>query len=346
MYIYILLRRNVYIFLREVVKHIRYSVHALGRQPDDLDGPGAVVQLRAFDGYGEDQCPASMATYVPELLSLPSKGNKSMPLAELLGDDGRSIVSEFIRSRLLDKNEARSNGVRQCYSDPKLRDPRVFSGFVKRLAEADLVDFSLTAGIEKVEAFFVKKKDHRIRMVVDCRRSNAWFAPPDKVHLCTAEALSRIALEDTGSLFIATADLKDAFYHFELPEQLRDYFSMRAVFAGEVGIEAVGDIPVSPSTRIFPRLKVLPMGWSHALWWCQCIHQRIVARAGAVASNCVEDKAAIPDGRCMHLEYVDNFVVIGTEQEAVERMAEKGVAELRNSGLVVHEEESGQVAVL
>lgn len=337
---------------REVVKHIRYSVHALGRQPDDLDGPGAVVQLRAFDGYGEDQCPASMATYVPELLSLPSKGNKSMPLAELLGDDGGSIVSEFIRSRLLDKNEARSNlvecGVRQCYSDPKLRDPRVFSGFVKRLAEADLVDFSLAAGIEKVEAFFVKKKDHRIRMVVDCRRSNAWFAPPDKVHLCTAEALSRIALEDPGSLFIATADLKDAFYHFELPEQLRDYFSMRAVFAGEVGIDAVGDTPVSPSTRIFPRLKVLPMGWSHALWWCQCIHQRIVARAGAVASNCVEDKAAIPDGRCMHLEYVDNFVVIGAEQEAVERMAEKGVAELRNSGLAVHEEESGsgQVAVL
>ena len=337
---------------QEVVKHIRHSVHALGRCPDDLDGPGAVAQLRAFDGYGEDQCPASMATYVPELLSLPSKGNKSMPLAELLGDDGGLIVSEFIRSRLLDKNEARSNlvecGVRQCFSDPKLRDPRVFSGFVKRLAEADLVDFSLTAGVEKVEAFFVKKKDHRIRMVVDCRRSNAWFAPPDKVRLCTAEALSRIMLEDTGSLFIATADLKDAFYHFELPEQLRDYFSMRPVFAGEVGVEMVGDVSVAPSTRIFPRLKVLPMGWSHALWWCQSIHQRIVARAGAVASNCVEDKAAIPSGHCMHLEYVDNFVVIGTDQDAVENMAVKGVAELRKSGLVVHEEESGsgQVAVL
>ena len=30
--------------------------------------------------------------------------------------------------------------------------------------------------VEKVEVFFVRKKDGRLRMVVDCRRSNEWFA--------------------------------------------------------------------------------------------------------------------------------------------------------------------------
>ena len=333
----------------EALKHIRNSVQLMGSPPCDLTGPGAVSQLRAFDGYGEDQCPASIATYVPELLSLPDKGNKSMPLAQLLGDDGGVIVSDFIRSRLLDENEALKNlrecGVKQCYSDPKLRDPRVYSGFIKRLHEADLVDFSVRPGAEKIEAVFVKKKDNRIRMVIDCRRSNAWFAQPDKVHLCTAEALSRICLEDTGSLYIATADLKDAFYHFELPDLLRPYFSMRPVFAGEIGVHSLDGVEVAYNHRIYPRLKVLPMGWNHALWWCQSIHQRIVSRAGAVASNCLEDKAAVPDGRCMHLEYVDNFVVIGTDPEAVQNLADKGVQELRDSGLVVHEEESGSANV-
>ena len=146
----------------EALKHIRNSVQLMGSPPCDLTGPGAVSQLRAFDGYGEDQCPASIATYVPELLSLPDKGNKSMPLAQLLGDDGGVIVSDFIRSRLLDENEALKNlrecGVKQCYSDPKLRDPRVYSGFIKRLHEADLVDFSVRPGAEKIEAVFVEEE--------------------------------------------------------------------------------------------------------------------------------------------------------------------------------------------
>ena len=57
--------------------------------------------------------------------------------------------------------------------------------------------------MEKVEVFFVRKKDGRLHMVVDCRRSSQWFAAPDKINLATAEVLSRIDLGGSDNVFAA-----------------------------------------------------------------------------------------------------------------------------------------------
>eukprot|EP00959_Pyramimonas_sp_CCMP1952_P327445 6855092-Pyramimonas_sp.AAC.1 len=39
--------------------------------------------------------------------------------------------------------------------------------------------------------FFVRKKQRRQRLVIDCRRSNCWFSPSDPVGLSTGVALGR-----------------------------------------------------------------------------------------------------------------------------------------------------------
>lgn len=66
-------------------------------------------------------------------------------------------------------------------------------------------------------------------------------------------------------LFVSSADLKDAFYHFELPACLGTYFGMRMVNTNF--LKLADDHPFAgQSIRAFPRLKVLPMGWTHALW--------------------------------------------------------------------------------
>ncbi len=326
----------------QVHRHILNSVQKLGG-PGALTGTEALQQLRAFDGYGDDQVPQAVKAYTPELLSLPEKGNQAQPLSDLLGSDGQKIVGEFIRSRLLNVDEARSRlagcGVRHAYSDPRLRDPKIYKGFVRRLLDADLVELTTEPNKEIIEMFFVGKKDGRLRMVADCRRSNMWFAEPDRVTLATAESLSRIELEPGSTLHISTADLKDAFYHFELPQQLRGYFGMRPCLAGDLGIGKLQGVDIAAGTRVYPRLKVLPMGWSHALWWCQNIHQRIVIEAGAHREACLEDRSVAPAGTCMHLEYVDNFVVLGSCEQKVSAMAAAGVTALREKGLVVHEEE-------
>ncbi|CAE7231430.1 gag-pro-pol [Symbiodinium sp. CCMP2456] len=338
---------------RAVLDHIQNSVRELGPPPRDLDGPGALQQLRAFDGYGEDQTPCAVKSYNPALLSLPAPGSEPVPLGQLLGDGGQLVVDDFCASRLLCENEARKRlkdcGVAKCYSDPRLLQPCVYADFVHRLIEAGVVELVTATPKEVVECFFVGKKDGRLRLVVDCRKANMWFSAPAKVSLCTAEALSRIDLESEESvLHIATADLKDAFYHFELPTALRTYFGMRRLRASDLGMSEVAGTAVSASSFVYPRLKVLPMGWAHALWWCQTIHQAIVASIGAGPESCLQDKVAAPPPVCMHLEYVDNFVVLGTCEQEVERLATAGADALRARGLVVHEEEraTGSIKVL
>lgn len=257
-------------------------------------------------------------------------------------------MGEFVRTRVLRPDEARKNlrdtGLRQAYSDPHLREPKTYRSFIRRLLDADIIELCATHSIEKVEMFFVGKKDGRLRMVCDCRRSNCHFAKPEKVRLCTAETLTRIELPPDSCLHIATADLKDAFYHFQLPAALRTYFGMRGLQAGEVGVTEIEGCSVSPDKMLYPRLKVLPMGWSHALFWCQRLHEHVVNGAGASFSSCLQDKTAVPFCNCMQLEYVDNYVVLGTDPEKVSTLAASGVNALRSKGLVVHEVENASAA--
>ena len=68
-------------------------------------------------------------------------------------------MDEFIRTRLLPENEARRNvracGLRDAYSDPRLREPHTYKHFLRRLIEADLVEVVQEKWREKIEVFFV-----------------------------------------------------------------------------------------------------------------------------------------------------------------------------------------------
>ncbi|CAJ1388043.1 unnamed protein product [Effrenium voratum] len=87
--------------------------------------------------------PCSVRPYSPQLLSLPSCGNESVPLEKLMGEEGCTLVDEFIRTRLLPENEARRNvrasGLREAYS----------------VAGVEVVKEKWA---EKIEIFFVAKK--------------------------------------------------------------------------------------------------------------------------------------------------------------------------------------------
>ena len=122
-----------------------------------------------------------------------------------------------------------------------------------------VVDFSRTTkGVELIEFFFVPKKDGKLRMVADCRRSNCRFSDPASVSLCTGETLGALELEEDASLFLEEADLCNAFYHLQLPKELRQFFSLRPVRAGAVGITELDGKAVTAETMLHPRLAVVP----------------------------------------------------------------------------------------
>ena len=141
---------------------------------------------------------------------------------------------------------------------------------------------------------------------------------------------------------MASADLQNAFYTLEMPEELRRFFGLRPVRAGKLGLEQLGGEALGPEEWLHPVVKVVPMGWSWALWWCQSVHEKIAERGGLEESERLRDRHPVTSNSFWHIQYVDNLHVLGTDEEEVKARFWKAVQALREAGLTVHEIEEGQ----
>ena len=124
-----------------------------------------------------------------------------------------------------------------------------------------------------------------------------------------------------------------------MPMSLRKYFGLRRIRARDLGVSAVNGAEVSADQWVFPRIAVLPMGWSWALYCCQKIHEHIVERAGLLEAERLQDFTPPPSGSFFHIQYVDNLHVAGTSRDEVVGRFRLAVQALRDAGLTVHEVE-------
>ena len=261
---------------RLCIDRLRRSVLQLGKPPAHVTGQGALVELRAGLGYTGQTLPASLAGYQKDLVSLPEVGDVPSSLDFILRPQAESVVGT-LRSKLFSSGEVdakRENClIRSPYFDPILKhQKKVYSDFILRLHASSLIEFR-TQARESAGVFFVWKKSGRQRMVIDARHSNLWFGNPEKVHLATGTAFSRIQVDDGPPIEVGGVDISDAFYRIELPSEFRDLFALRALPAKAVGLTAIGGVPLQPEQQVFPCLRVVPMGWTQALWVCQRCHE-------------------------------------------------------------------------
>ena len=90
-------------------------------------------------------------------------------------------------------------------------------------------------------------------------------------------------------------------------------------------------------------MKVVPMGWSWAMFFAQRIHQhQVMIGAGISHEQVLVDGRPPPmldDGKSIVIPYADNLNVIGINKQDVQNIKDKAVARLRQVGFRVHEEE-------
>ena len=332
---------------QKVLEFIEQSVAALG-SPPPLSGPEALEELRVSVGYGETPASCPLGSFDPASVSLPSGEIRPVALEKLWGEGGQQVVKEF-SSQMLGPDEVhaklRASGDVRIYNDPKLNDPKEYGAFISRLHSLGLAEFCLEPQEEEVGLFFVKKKQNRLRLIMDCRRANLHFAEPSTVELATGDALGKLEVGRDDTLYLASADLANAFYTLELPAEWRRFFGFRRVRAVHLGVVEVNGQAVAPDTWVYPRTLVVPMGWAWALWWCQSVNERICERSGLAACHRVRDGFPIPGGSFWHLQYVDNLHVLGTDKTEVEKKFWDAVRGLREAGLTVHEIEFSESTV-
>lgn len=325
------------------LEFIEACVRAMGKPPVDLDRRGAFTMLQAASGYAEDQPAGSLASFNIEAVSLPDEGWTPINLVHLWGGNGQDILDDFVSNQLLPPETAsirlEACGVDRPYMDPMLRQGKQYHGFLRRLYASSLIDYSVKPGREQIGLFFVTKKSGKLRLIVDARRSNAHFGEPSYVSLATGDSLGNLEFESGQEVTIAMADLKDAFYHLSLPQCLRDYFCLPSIRAKDVGISSLDGRRLKGDERLTPRLAVVPMGWSWALYMCQSIHESLALESGLTEEFRIRDRKPPPDSTCCHTQYVDNMIVMGTNDKAVRDAYCRAVTTLKEAGLQVHEEE-------
>lgn len=315
---------------RLVLSRVEESVRQLGPPPAGLSEGEALRALRLGQGYSEES--GGPSPYVASGVALPEEGSAPIALSRLWGAGGDEVVAEFIRSRTVLVQEARRalrlEGPQRPYGDPLLRDPGTYGGFLRRLVASGVVEITREPPTEIVDIFFVGKSDNRLRPVIDCRRSNRYFVKADGVALASGD--SRLEISRGSEMVVGQVDIKDAFYRMELPQPLRHLFGLRRIRSRDLRLGSPDAVELEGHQFLYPRLTALPMGWSWALWWCQGVHQRAVESAGLSAATRMRDGVAPPGlGDYPHVEYVDNFAVMGPDRAGVEVRLRAVSSELR-----------------
>lgn len=225
----------------------------------------------------EDSGTTTVRPFQQPLVSLPEPGALTHDALDLVDEVGREILVAYHDTMLRDVEKEppkKLPGDITPYMDVKLKaSPSMYAEFIRDLWDRNMLDF-LTEAKSIVTPFFVIKKSGRLRMVLDCRASNAFFKDPPDIALPAGYSFSQLEIPDGQSMFIAQTDIRDYFYSIGMPVSLRPYFALPQLDLKKI----LPDHPLclshsGDSLLVFPAMKVVPMGWNWAMFIAQRVHQ-------------------------------------------------------------------------
>ena len=138
---------------------------------------------------------------------------------------------------------------------------------------------------------------------------------------------------------LGQGDLKNAFYFCGTPDWIWEYFCLLPVF----GRDVADLLPphLATSDVIYPQVKVLPMGWTWATYFCQRLLENVfVSRSGFPSSLQVLGRRPAPELGTKHsnyIIYIDNFAHLSLSKKQAQRDLETSEVALRAVGFDVHD---------
>lgn len=294
---------------------------------DSMVAPRAALSKLLREDVGYATSVGALEAYRRGCVSIPQDADVQPLLSTLLPDKERSQLENFSAELLLPPETRGAlyddvSTFSRCFHDPSFRDPLVWAGFVFELHRSSLIHFTMSPRVQ-VGIFFVSKKNNRLRMIIDARRTNALFKPPPTTALASIEAFARLDLspdELTGvsqNFCVSQEDVKDFFYRLKISPELGDYFSLPPVdlqlLVNEYRKQQL-PVPADVSSLALtqgsacPCMTVLPMGFSWAFHLAHMSHEFLAGQAVA-ESELIRDKQPtppLPKSRSLLLIYADN----------------------------------------
>ncbi len=214
---------------------------------------------------------------------------------------------------------------------------------------------------------FVAKQYGKLRLILDCRRTNLLFRSPPRTVLGSIESWSRVRLGEKtstnlepecpgtevhekgappdGTMFVSQEDVRDCFYRLGIDPELGAYFGLpeadpivlKEVFGGVLPDEVLGLI--LEGSPLVPNMAVLPMGFSWAFHWA---HESLVELAHRSHGDVpqIVDKKVCPElshDQAALLIYADNGNHVGLDPDTVNESRMRLSETVNSVGLKTHE---------
>ena len=194
--------------------------------------------------------------------------------------------------------------------------------------------------------FGVAKDGDNIRLIIDCRPVNALLIDSPHVALPTPDLISKLIMpspqheqQQHQPLYAAKVDLSDYYHRIRMPSSWHDYFALPPVTAGDVG----GIVGYRDTDVVYPCITTLPMGFSHAVYLAQAIHEHLIdTRVPLLRSHDRirphnrDDPTQQMDyqlNRMRHSVYIDDLNIYGTNSNEMKAAQDQYVAAMMAAGL-------------
>ncbi|CAK0831634.1 unnamed protein product [Prorocentrum cordatum] len=235
-----------------------------------------------------------------------------------------------------------SLGAQQPYVDPLLRDPRKYAEFLNATLQRHMIEWTVASPPSSpysVGIFFVEKNGGKLRLVLDTRVANTYFKPPPNSVLPTPSA--RASLESSGDFYVAQGGIQCAFYHMAVPPDRGDFLRLPTISNRFVGLKNVGSLSVGRRALLQPVVRLMPIGWNWALYFCQSALVRGMIDAGIQPNRHLADGAAptplASRSDLVAAGYVDNFCAVSQSAALATAKARELAQTLTSRGLPVHD---------
>ena len=306
--------------------------------------------------------PTALASYEQRRVSLPRSLGPLTQAVDVLDPEASSTLQKFRKEMMHDENSyarrIESEGKILSYTDPKLRNKSEYLGFIRMLYDESLISFTTTPR-EFSGIFFVKKKDGDQRFICDCRAANQRFLRCPAMPIGGSASWSALRADPDRPFYTAQFDIRSYFFRIGIPLELGEYFSFRQVpssfvrdLVGSSYNDLLGRQSCVPPSQLdvknaelddvawFPFMKVLPMGFSWAMWFAQRLHVQLsIESSGVPRDRFFLDGRPAPDlraGTCL-MPYADNANIVGHCPHDVRQVRDRIIAKFRSLHFEVHE---------
>ena len=307
--------------------------------PSGLLAKTAVKELLGSNtGYVDENHKVSVAGKMSTLyrrgkVSLPPKICSTVALEDLLTGENSEMLKEG--SGLVLPRAEREEFTERLSFDARLKSRgSQYGGFLGDLYAKNLIEVGASECM--VTPFFVPRKDGLLRMILDARAANCCFSTPPYTLMCSAERLADLDCSGVSRMYKSQGDISVCFYQMGLPEYLRIFFGLPAVAAKHLPRWLRRKLKCSGDDLVGMRLRVVPMGWSWAVWFVHGYLTSVLERSlpGSPGLYHLLPCPPLSTEVAHKVGYIDNFGGVSGSESLARQARDKVLATLTADGVV------------